>query len=149
VENLGKYYDHLVKFTAIGNILWPFGIFCGNLAYFSPFWYFGRRKIWQPWPKVENRPIGENFITLVESFFFAVPVKQGLVFRCRMMQADGSIYFHQMKHVPKRLFLSLSGLQLCGLHRLKLFNLGQNLHLKNIFGGRCLYFSSNQTNDAY
>jgi hypothetical protein len=56
--NLGKFwkvllrkifYDHLVYFTAIGNILWQFGIFCGNLVYFSPFWYFGPRKIWQPW----------------------------------------------------------------------------------------------------
>jgi hypothetical protein len=45
MENLGIFYDHLVYFTAIGNILWPF---CGNLVYFSPFWYFGPRKIWQP-----------------------------------------------------------------------------------------------------
>jgi hypothetical protein len=35
-------------FTAIGNILWPFGIFCCNLVYFSSFGYFGLRKIWQP-----------------------------------------------------------------------------------------------------
>jgi hypothetical protein len=48
MENLGIFYDHLVYFTAIGNILWPFGIFCGNLVLFSPFWYFGPRKIWQP-----------------------------------------------------------------------------------------------------
>jgi hypothetical protein len=26
MENLGIFYDHLVYFTAIGNILWPFGI---------------------------------------------------------------------------------------------------------------------------
>jgi hypothetical protein len=48
MENIGLFYDHLVYFTAIGNILWPFGIFCGNLVYFPPFWYFGPRKIWQP-----------------------------------------------------------------------------------------------------
>jgi hypothetical protein len=48
MENLGIFYDRLVYFTAIGNILWPFGIFCANLVYFSPFWYFGPRKIWQP-----------------------------------------------------------------------------------------------------
>jgi hypothetical protein len=30
---LGIFYDHLVYFTAIGNILWPFGIFCGQLVY--------------------------------------------------------------------------------------------------------------------
>jgi hypothetical protein len=49
MENLGIFYDHLVYFTAIGNILWPFGIFCGRLVYFSPFWYLVPRKIWQPW----------------------------------------------------------------------------------------------------
>jgi hypothetical protein len=54
MENLGHFYDHLVYITAIGNILWIFGIFCDNLAYFSPFWYFGPRKIWQPWPS--SRP---------------------------------------------------------------------------------------------
>jgi hypothetical protein len=41
-------YDRLVYFTAIGYNLWPFGIFCGNLVYFPPFWYFGPRKNWQP-----------------------------------------------------------------------------------------------------
>jgi hypothetical protein len=29
--NLGIFYDSLVYFTAIGNILWPFGILCGIL----------------------------------------------------------------------------------------------------------------------
>jgi hypothetical protein len=48
MENLGIFYDHLVYLTAIGNILWPFGIFCGHLVYFPPFWYFVPRKIWQP-----------------------------------------------------------------------------------------------------
>jgi hypothetical protein len=33
MENLGIFYDHLIYFTAIGNILRPFGIFCGI---FSP-----------------------------------------------------------------------------------------------------------------
>jgi hypothetical protein len=41
MENLGIFYDHLVYFRALGNILWPFGIF-------SPLWYFAPRKIWQP-----------------------------------------------------------------------------------------------------
>jgi ABC-type spermidine/putrescine transport system permease subunit II len=49
IENLGIFYGLLVYFTAIGNILWPFGIFCGHLVYFFPFWYFVPRKIWQPW----------------------------------------------------------------------------------------------------
>jgi hypothetical protein len=48
MENLGIFYDHLVYFMTIGNILWPFGIFCGDFVFFSPFWYFGPRKIWQP-----------------------------------------------------------------------------------------------------
>jgi hypothetical protein len=37
VENLGIFYDHLVYFTAIGNIY-------GHLVNFSPFWYFVRKK---------------------------------------------------------------------------------------------------------
>jgi hypothetical protein len=48
MENRGLFYDHLVYFTDIGNILWPFGIFYGHLVYFSPFWYFVPWKIWQP-----------------------------------------------------------------------------------------------------
>jgi hypothetical protein len=35
IENLGIFYDHLVYFTAIGNILGPFGIFCGHLVSFG------------------------------------------------------------------------------------------------------------------
>jgi hypothetical protein len=35
MENLGVFYDHLVYFTAIGNILWPFGIFCGIFSRFG------------------------------------------------------------------------------------------------------------------
>jgi hypothetical protein len=54
MENLGIFFDHLVYFTAIGNILWPFGIFCGNLVYFSPFWYFGPRKIWHTWSRANQ-----------------------------------------------------------------------------------------------
>jgi hypothetical protein len=44
MENIGIFYNHLVYFTAIGNILWPFGIFCGHLVYFSPFLVFCTRK---------------------------------------------------------------------------------------------------------
>jgi hypothetical protein len=42
MENVGIFYVHLVCFTAIGNILWSLGIFCGHLVYFSPFWYVVR-----------------------------------------------------------------------------------------------------------
>jgi hypothetical protein len=60
-SNLGKFgraveWKMLVHFMTIGNILrpfgicnvWPFGIVCGNLVYFSQFEMFGARKIWQP-----------------------------------------------------------------------------------------------------
>jgi hypothetical protein len=29
----------LVYFMDICSVLWPFGTFCDNLAYFYPFWY--------------------------------------------------------------------------------------------------------------
>jgi hypothetical protein len=34
---------------AIWYNLWPFGIVCGDLLYFSQFGMLGPRKIWQPW----------------------------------------------------------------------------------------------------
>jgi hypothetical protein len=48
MENIVIFYDRLAYFTAIGNISFPFDIFCGNLVYCPPFWYFGPIKIWQP-----------------------------------------------------------------------------------------------------
>jgi hypothetical protein len=39
MENLGIFYDHLVYLTAIKNILWPFGTFCGHLVHFVAIWY--------------------------------------------------------------------------------------------------------------
>jgi hypothetical protein len=45
MENLGIFYDHLVYLTSIGNIVWPFGIFCGHLECFSSFWYFEKEKL--------------------------------------------------------------------------------------------------------
>jgi hypothetical protein len=63
--------------TAIGNFLWPFGIFGGNLVYFPPIRYFGLRKIWQPWAggfsfgdvKVE---LGRIVFIAIVSFPFSV-----------------------------------------------------------------------------
>jgi hypothetical protein len=49
MEDDGILYGHLVQFTLFCYILWTFGIVRGNLVYFSPFWYFAPRKIWQPW----------------------------------------------------------------------------------------------------
>jgi hypothetical protein len=42
-------FDHLEYFLTIWYNLWPFGIVCGHLLYFSQFGMFGPRKIWQPW----------------------------------------------------------------------------------------------------
>jgi hypothetical protein len=48
MENVGIFYNHFEYFTAILYNLWPFGIGCGYLVYFSKFGR--RRKIWQPLP---------------------------------------------------------------------------------------------------
>jgi hypothetical protein len=48
MDNVVMFYDHLKYFSVICYILWTFGIGRGNLAYFSPFWYFVPREIWQP-----------------------------------------------------------------------------------------------------
>jgi hypothetical protein len=56
MENVCIFYDHLEYFTAIWNILrpfgrvyiWPFDIVCGHLVYFSHFGMFAPIKIWQP-----------------------------------------------------------------------------------------------------
>jgi hypothetical protein len=47
MENVGIFYDHSEYFTAIWYTLWPFGIVCGHLVYFSQFGMFRPRKIWQ------------------------------------------------------------------------------------------------------
>jgi hypothetical protein len=49
MEDVGIFYGHLVYFTAIWYISWPFGVFYFYLVYFSLFWYVVPRKIWQPW----------------------------------------------------------------------------------------------------
>jgi hypothetical protein len=50
---VGIFYDHLKYFMAILYNLWPFGIVCGHLLYFSQFGMFRSRKIWQPWYRHE------------------------------------------------------------------------------------------------
>jgi phosphotransferase system glucose/maltose/N-acetylglucosamine-specific IIC component len=42
-ENVVIFYDHLEYFTAIWYNLWPFGIFCGYLVFFT-FWYVWTKK---------------------------------------------------------------------------------------------------------
>jgi hypothetical protein len=42
--NVGIFYDHLEYFMAIWYNLWLFGIVCGHLLYFSPFWNVWTKK---------------------------------------------------------------------------------------------------------
>jgi hypothetical protein len=44
VENGGIFYDHLVYFTAMGNISRPWEIFYGHLVYFFPVLVFLTKK---------------------------------------------------------------------------------------------------------
>jgi hypothetical protein len=59
MEDIGIIYGHLVHLTVFCYILWTYDIVCGNLVYFFPFWYFVRRKIWQPW---DLRVPEQNFV---------------------------------------------------------------------------------------
>jgi hypothetical protein len=54
------YNGGLVHFTVFCYISWTFGIVRGNLVYFSTFWYFVPRKIWQPW-LADSRSQSYNF----------------------------------------------------------------------------------------
>jgi hypothetical protein len=52
MEDVGIFDRHLVfVFSQPANwyTLGTFGIFCGNMVHFAPFWYVEPRKIWQPW----------------------------------------------------------------------------------------------------
>jgi hypothetical protein len=53
--NVCKFYDHLEDLTAIWYNLWPFGMVCGHLVYFSRFGMFVPRKIWQPCSSADLR----------------------------------------------------------------------------------------------
>jgi hypothetical protein len=48
MENVGIFYVHLVHFTAIWYILWPFGIFKVILVYFSRFGMLHQEKSGNP-----------------------------------------------------------------------------------------------------
>jgi hypothetical protein len=50
----GIFYGHLLYFTDIYYILWPFGNVVVIWHIFPPFWYIASRKIWQPWSKAES-----------------------------------------------------------------------------------------------
>jgi hypothetical protein len=64
-------YGHLVYFTAICYILWPFVIFCGNLVYF---WYFLPRNIWHScFPPVPS--LYEKCYNLLKIFLTLITLK--------------------------------------------------------------------------
>jgi hypothetical protein len=48
MEDVGLYLGHVVYFTAIWYIVWPFSVFYGYLVNVFPFWYVVPRNIWQP-----------------------------------------------------------------------------------------------------
>jgi hypothetical protein len=48
MENIGNFYDHLVYFTAIGNIFWPFGCFVEIWYIFPRFGIFDQEKSGNP-----------------------------------------------------------------------------------------------------
>jgi hypothetical protein len=55
MENVGIFFENFEYFTAICNSLYPFGIVCVHLVYFSVFGMFGPKKIWQPWRVGDER----------------------------------------------------------------------------------------------
>jgi hypothetical protein len=44
VKNVVIFYDHFENVSVIWYNLWPFGIVCGHLIYFFPFWYVETKK---------------------------------------------------------------------------------------------------------
>jgi hypothetical protein len=54
MEEDGIFYGHL--FYGL-TVLWTFGTIGGNLVYFSRFWYFVQREIWQPCSVGTNAPM--------------------------------------------------------------------------------------------
>jgi hypothetical protein len=91
LKDVGKFYGHLVYFTAISYSLWPFGIFrgyfgiffpvlvcytkknlatfvifCGYFGIFVPFWYVIPRKIWQPFKNYPYRNVNDVHVIVVK-----------------------------------------------------------------------------------
>jgi hypothetical protein len=54
MEDFGKFYGHLVYFTAIWYSSWLFGTF-------FQFWYVVTKKIWQPWVTLEKEGSGIRY----------------------------------------------------------------------------------------
>jgi hypothetical protein len=88
---LGKFWrvlqwKVLVYFMDTWSILRSFGIVRGNLVYFSPFWYFVLRKIWQPC--IQVKPPAPVFAQNFGNFFSVIEVmdKSIFVFRVSLLK---------------------------------------------------------------
>jgi hypothetical protein len=68
MENVVIVFDHLEYFFAIWYNLWPFGIICAHLVYYSHFGMFGPRKIWQLWVQDDR---GKCFVLFFPPFYLA------------------------------------------------------------------------------
>jgi hypothetical protein len=77
MDIVGIFYGHLEYFTAIGYILWPFGIFSGIWGTFLPFWYVVLRKIWQPWspPRTDSVKASHMLTNFLKPFFGKIFLK--------------------------------------------------------------------------
>jgi hypothetical protein len=60
MEDVGIFYVHLVNIPAFWSIFQPFGIFYGNLAYFTPFGMLYQEKSGNPAPQAEMIPLCTN-----------------------------------------------------------------------------------------
>jgi hypothetical protein len=105
METLCIFYDNLVYFTAIGNILCPFGIFCVHLVYFPPFWYFGPRKIWQPWYRRGH--LSSHF----DKFQFADPAEKRAT--SRSLQQGCKICVSKIWYISEGIGMDIFGIS-CG-----------------------------------
>jgi hypothetical protein len=52
--NLGKFW-RVLQWKILVYFMTTFGLFCGHLVYFSPFWFVVPRKIWQPCSAMEEK----------------------------------------------------------------------------------------------
>jgi hypothetical protein len=81
MNDVGKFYGHMVYFSDILYILWPFGIFCGHFSIFFLFWFAVPRKIWQlcfqrsPLKKIKRK------IIMIISFASRPSSRRGFVCR--------------------------------------------------------------------
>jgi hypothetical protein len=89
MEDFGNFYVHLINFTAISYILWPFGSFCGHFGTFYSFWYFVPRKIWQLCSgsqnvdlRYVNRPKTNHFKFTKTEYIFSQKRKVCFTYRC-------------------------------------------------------------------